>query len=196
MRRRLSEGGPGRTDVSGSSITSTTVAADRFVRAVALPFLGAAAAAVIFAAVEPAAALSVDVAFFFVRCFDFRLTVLPSIAPRIASRLSMYSQNHFHTAVLSRRSTKCSRTSVLIAWMSPSNSLLLRVSECIEIKAVIATISTGANVCTPRRYLLLFVNVSGSASMRSLKVFQTLARCDLSPSSTAPLLLRSLGRCV
>lgn len=70
---------------------------------------------------------------------------------------------------------------------------MLRVSEYIEMRTATATISTGANVWTPLRYLLVFVNVSESASNRFLNVRHTLARCDLIPSSTAPVFLTNLG---
>ena len=128
-------------------------------------------------------------------CFGtLRFTVLPSTAPRIASRSSMYSQMNFQTVMFRRRSVKCSRRASRRALMSPSSSSLFRVSEYMEMSTVTATISTGAKVCTPRKCLSALVNVSESCSISSLKVFHTLAKWDFVASSTTSVLLKSFGR--
>jgi len=154
-----------------------------FVLAVGLPLLAGGETGV-------GAALGVGLTF----VLRLRSTVFPSTAPRTCSKLSMKSQTSFHTETLSRRSTKFSRSASRNAWISPIRSRLLRDSEYVDMRIVTATISTGANVWTPRSCLFVFVKVFGSSSMRSWNVFQTLARWDLIPSSTAPVFSSNFGK--
>jgi hypothetical protein len=75
-----------------------------------------------------------------------RYTVLPSTAPRIASRPSNHFQMNFHTVEFVLMSPNSSRIASRRAWMSPSRSRLFLVSEYIDMRTVTATISTGAKV--------------------------------------------------